>query len=91
MGQKDTIGLIATKISKSSLFLEVTRTYTIDSPSMGIDQKDAYYTYPAVTTVDLYGCWWLSLLGVRGDQFVDGWLVIRQVDGGRVILGQRLF
>jgi hypothetical protein len=61
---------------------------------MGIDQKDAHHTDPAITTVwgrfYLYACRWLGLLGVSVDWFVVGRIVIRLVVVGRVILGQRL-
>lgn len=73
---------------------EATRSYTIYSPSMGIDQKDTHHTDPPITTVwgrfYLYVYRWLGLLRVSVDRFVVGRIVIRLVVVGRVILGQRL-
>ena len=75
-------------------YLKATRPYTIYSPSMGIDQKDAYHADPAITAVwgrfYPYACWYLGLLAVTVDRFVIGRVVVRLVVVGRVILGQRL-
>jgi hypothetical protein len=61
---------------------------------MGIDQKDAHHTDPAITTVwgrfYLYASRWLGLLRVGINRIAVGQIVIRLVVVGRIILGQRL-
>lgn len=72
MGEEYTICLfITTSNQRIGYCLKAESSHTIDSPCVGIDQKDTQYIDPAVTAIwrRLYlgARYWLGFLGVNVD------------------------
>lgn len=57
---------------------EVASSYTVDSPSMRIDQENGYHANPSIATVNLRGFYFFR---VRGDRFDFGLAAIYRLVG----------
>ena len=93
MGEEYSVGLfITTSDQRIGYCLKPKRSYAVDSPRVGINQKDTQYIDPAVTaiwgTLYLGECYWMGLLGVNIN--IDSFIfrtVIGKVD--RIVANRR--
>lgn len=93
MGEEYTVGLFITTSDKRIGYRLKTRgSYAVNSPRVGIDQKDTQYIDPAITaiwgTLYLGECYWMGLLGVNIN--IDSFIfrtVIGKVD--RIVANRR--